>query len=533
MTAEPMTTPAGEELLWPRYAEPADLAAIEAVPLAARGLPESTYALLARAATRWPDRTAITVLPDAARWREPLRRTFAELLADVHRTANLLHRLGVRRGDAVALLAPNCAELITATLAAQLAGIAAPMNAALHSGHIAELLRRSGARVLVARRPGACAGDLADRAGSRRRGDARRGPGAAADRGRGSTRAAARRRRGARRLPRRSGRRHGLGRLRRRPAGLGRSRRPVPHRRHHRGAEAGRAHARQRGRRRMDDRRQLAVRLRLGGVRRAAAVPRQRAGGHPAGAAVQGTAGGVGRSARLPGTGAVRRVLEDRRALPDRGDERGADRVRRACAAAGGRRHQQPAVRHRRRLTAARRGPVRLRGAHRGAPGRGVRADRGDLRQRLQLPRRAAARLGRPAAALPAAEGGTGRDRRQLGRPARRPDRRAGDQRSHRVPRLRRRPRRARPRAGRHGQADRRLARHRRPRRCRRGRLRPPGRPSQGSDHPRRPQHRPGDRRGRAARASTRHRGRGGRPPGRPCRRGAGGLRHRRRAEPP
>ena len=153
MTAEPMTTPAGEELLWPRYAEPTDLAAIEAVPLAARGLPESTYALLARAATRWPDRTAITVFPDAARWREPLRRTFAELLADVHRTANLLHRLGVRRGDAVALLAPNCAELITATLAAQLAGIAAPMNAALHSGHLAELLRRSGARVLVAAGP--------------------------------------------------------------------------------------------------------------------------------------------------------------------------------------------------------------------------------------------------------------------------------------------------------------------------------------------------------------------------------------------
>jgi fatty-acyl-CoA synthase len=153
MTTSPTTTPAGEDLLWPRYAEPADLAAIAAVPLAARGLPESTYALLARAAARWPDRTAITVLPDATRWREPLRRTFAELLADVHRCANLLHRLGVRRGDAVALLAPNCAELVTATMAAQLAGIAAPVNSALHSGHIAELLRRSGARVLVAAGP--------------------------------------------------------------------------------------------------------------------------------------------------------------------------------------------------------------------------------------------------------------------------------------------------------------------------------------------------------------------------------------------
>ncbi|WP_446210278.1 acyl-CoA synthetase [Micromonospora sp. IBSANI012] len=140
-------------LLWPDYATPSDLAAIEAVPLAARGLPESTYGLLARAATRWPDRTALTVLPDAAHWREPLRRTFAELLADVHRVANLLHDLGVRRGDAVALMSPNCAELITATLAAQLAGIAAPLGSGLSRPHLTELLRRSGARVLVTAGP--------------------------------------------------------------------------------------------------------------------------------------------------------------------------------------------------------------------------------------------------------------------------------------------------------------------------------------------------------------------------------------------
>jgi fatty-acyl-CoA synthase len=142
-----------EDLLWPDYATPDDLAAIEAVPLEKRGLPESTYALLARAATRWPDRTAFSVLPDAARWREPQRRSFAELLTDVHRYANLFHDLGIRRGDAVALMAPNCAELITATLAAQLAGIAAPLGSGLSRQHLAELLRRSGARVLVTAGP--------------------------------------------------------------------------------------------------------------------------------------------------------------------------------------------------------------------------------------------------------------------------------------------------------------------------------------------------------------------------------------------
>jgi fatty-acyl-CoA synthase len=141
------------DVLWPRYAEPSDLAAIEAVPLGERGLPESTYDILKRAASLWPDRVAVSVLADAARWQTPVQRTFAHLLADMHRAANLLRSLGVGRHDAVALLSPNCDELLVATLAAQLAGIAAPVNAGLSPDHIAELLRRSGARVVIAASP--------------------------------------------------------------------------------------------------------------------------------------------------------------------------------------------------------------------------------------------------------------------------------------------------------------------------------------------------------------------------------------------
>ena len=141
------------DLLWPRYASPADLKDIESIPLAQRGLPESTYAALARAAALWPDRTAVTVLPDASRWEEPAHRTYGELLADVHSTANMLRDIGVGRTDAVALLSPNCDGLITATLAAQLAGIAAPINGGQSADHIAELIRRSGARVLIAAAP--------------------------------------------------------------------------------------------------------------------------------------------------------------------------------------------------------------------------------------------------------------------------------------------------------------------------------------------------------------------------------------------
>ena len=69
------------------------------------------------------------------------------------RIANALTALGVRRGDAVTLAGVNTSMLYAATLAAQAAGIAAPVNPALSGERIAELIRRTGSRVLVAAGP--------------------------------------------------------------------------------------------------------------------------------------------------------------------------------------------------------------------------------------------------------------------------------------------------------------------------------------------------------------------------------------------
>jgi fatty-acyl-CoA synthase len=141
------------DLLWPRYATPADLKEIESIPLAQRGLPESTYAVLQRAAALWPDRNAVTVMPSADHWQRPSTRTFSQLLTDVHKAANTLHRLGIERHSPVTIISPNCDELITATVAAQLAGIAAPINGGLSGEHISHLVERSGASVLIAASP--------------------------------------------------------------------------------------------------------------------------------------------------------------------------------------------------------------------------------------------------------------------------------------------------------------------------------------------------------------------------------------------
>jgi fatty-acyl-CoA synthase len=141
------------ELLWPSLQRPSDLAAVERVPLSDRGLPASTYELVRRAAELWPDRPAVSVLSDAESFHTPLVRTYAELAGDVHRAAAALGELGVGRGDAVAVVSVNCAELLALLLAAEAVGIYAPINPGLAPEHAVELVRLSRARVIVASGP--------------------------------------------------------------------------------------------------------------------------------------------------------------------------------------------------------------------------------------------------------------------------------------------------------------------------------------------------------------------------------------------
>ena len=116
-------------------------------------LPESTYRLLLDAAGAWPDGIATQWIPDPADYTRCLDWTYAELAGTVTRIANALTALGVRRQDAVTLSSVNTSMLYAATLAAQAAGIAAPVNPALSGERIAELIRRTGSRVLVAAGP--------------------------------------------------------------------------------------------------------------------------------------------------------------------------------------------------------------------------------------------------------------------------------------------------------------------------------------------------------------------------------------------
>ena len=98
--------------------------------------PASTYQLLLDAARTWPDSVATQWIPDPGDYPRCVTWTYADLAGTVTQIANALTALGVRRHDAVTLTAPNTSMLCAATLAAQAAGIAAPVNPALSDEHL-------------------------------------------------------------------------------------------------------------------------------------------------------------------------------------------------------------------------------------------------------------------------------------------------------------------------------------------------------------------------------------------------------------
>lgn len=133
----------------------ADIKALEQCPMDEVAPHRSPYALIRAAAHRHPEREALTFLPDAGLDTPPRRVSCRELLASIHRAANLFRAMGVGPEDAVALLAPNLPEAHAALWGAQLSGRVCPINYLLQPDHIAALLRASGAKVLVALGPNA------------------------------------------------------------------------------------------------------------------------------------------------------------------------------------------------------------------------------------------------------------------------------------------------------------------------------------------------------------------------------------------
>ena len=127
----------------------ADIEAIEADGLAAFLPAQSPYDILEQSATQWPDAIALHYLKTVGEPKADVPITYAGLLQRVRQGANLFHRLGLGRSDAVAILMPHVPSGQIALWAAETAGRACPINPMLRPEHIVELVRAAGAKIAV------------------------------------------------------------------------------------------------------------------------------------------------------------------------------------------------------------------------------------------------------------------------------------------------------------------------------------------------------------------------------------------------
>jgi len=108
-----------------------------------------SYNLIMSSAQRFANDTALEFvlqgLPD-----EPSRViSYADLGAQITRTANLLQRLGINSTHAVSIILPILPETHFAIWGAQAAGIANPINPMLEAEHIGEIIAAAGSKVVI------------------------------------------------------------------------------------------------------------------------------------------------------------------------------------------------------------------------------------------------------------------------------------------------------------------------------------------------------------------------------------------------
>lgn len=127
-----------------------DVRQIEALPIAQRLAAHSTYKALQLGAAIDPAAPAIQFLPNADPAEQPVVISHAEFMANVTRTANMFHALGVGSGDVVSFLLPLLPQSFYTLFGAEAAGIANPVNPFLEPHQLVEILRAANTRVLVA-----------------------------------------------------------------------------------------------------------------------------------------------------------------------------------------------------------------------------------------------------------------------------------------------------------------------------------------------------------------------------------------------
>lgn len=136
----------------------ADVEAIESIPLSERELPRSTYEAIEATAKARPDALAIRYIESGEGWRAGFDAgktglscdlTYHEFFGRINQIANLLHALGVRRGDVVSMVLPNLPETYCVMWAGEAAGVINPVNYLLGAEQIGQIIASAQSKVLI------------------------------------------------------------------------------------------------------------------------------------------------------------------------------------------------------------------------------------------------------------------------------------------------------------------------------------------------------------------------------------------------
>ena len=133
-----------------RIATLADVERIEQVPLKERMQTFNTYDLIKNGAAVNPEAPALSFLLNGDLYESPMTVNYAEFMAQIHRTANMFHDLGVGTGDVVSYLLPNIPHTHYVLWGGEAVGIVNPINPLLEADTIKDICLAAKTKVLVA-----------------------------------------------------------------------------------------------------------------------------------------------------------------------------------------------------------------------------------------------------------------------------------------------------------------------------------------------------------------------------------------------
>ena len=114
---------------------------------------DPSYEVFTASAERWPERKALSFFLTADTYQRASTWTYAELLAEITRAANVLHTFGVSADHPVAYVLPNLPETHFTIWGGEAAGVVLAVNPLLAPDLIVEILRAAKVRVLVTLAP--------------------------------------------------------------------------------------------------------------------------------------------------------------------------------------------------------------------------------------------------------------------------------------------------------------------------------------------------------------------------------------------